>query len=182
MRLNSVLTKADRWSLKPAFASLTIVTVLGLFCRLPGSLSFVLIPLTMLGYGVATLIILALGFYCILKKRPRRGASILFIVTLPVLFWRPLNWADNMAHLALTIELGIGELGSSSESGANSFVSYDWSVGLVGANTFLIHDVTDEVTLPIAKHKRPPSSEDDLEKECAGKVQRLTKHYYICDL
>ena len=173
--------KADRWSLKPAFASLVVVALLGLVCRLPGSVSFFLIPLTVLGYGVATLVILAIALYCMIKKCPRRGASLFFILIFSLLLWRPLNWADDVAHLALTVKFGVGQLGSSSISNDDSFVDYDWSVGLAGANTFLIHDVTDEIVLPAAQHTRPPSSEDGLEEECAGKVQRLIDHYYVCN-
>jgi hypothetical protein len=116
---------------------------LGLICRLPGSVSFLLIPLTALGYVIAALVILAIAIYCVIKKRPRRGASVLFVLILPLLLWRPLNWADDVAHLALTVNFGIGQLGSSSGPNDDSFVAYDWSVGLAGANTFLIHDVTD---------------------------------------
>ena len=181
MKLRGNLTETDRWSLKPAFVSLMIVAVLGLVCRLPGSVSFLLIPLTVFGYGVAALVILAIALYCLVKKRPKRGASVFFILILPVLLWRPLNWADNLAHLALTVQFGVGQL-VSSESDDNRFVVYDWSVGLAGANTFLIHDVTDEIVLPMTQHTRPPSSEDGFEEECAGKVQRLIKHYYVCNI
>ena len=182
MDLRGFLTETDRWSLKPAFVSLVMVAALGLVCRLPGSVSFLLIPLTALGYAIAALLILAVALYCVVKKRPRRGASVLFILILPVFLWLPLNWADDVAHLALTVNFGIGQLGTSSRSNGGSFVAYDWSVGLAGANTFLIHDVTDEIVLPMAQHTRPPSSEDSLEEECAGKVQRLIKHYYVCNI
>ncbi len=116
-----------------------------------------------------------------IKKRPRRGASLFFILIFSLLLWRPLNWADDVAHLVLTVTFGVGQLGSSSMSNDDSFVDYDWSVGLAGANTFLIHDVTDEIVLPAAQHTRPPGSEDGLEEECAGKVQRLIHHYYVCN-
>ena len=182
MKLRGIFTETDRWSLKPAFASLMMVAVLGLLCRLPGSFSFVLIPLTVLGYGIAALVILTIAVYCLTKKSPRRGASIFFILILPVLLWRPLSWADDVAHLGLTVKFGIGQLGSSLEASDASLVVYDWSVGLAGSNTFLIHDVTDEIALPMAQHTRAPSSEGGFEEECAGKVQRLIKHYYVCNI
>ncbi len=181
MKLRGILKETDRWSLKPAFASLMMVAALGLVCRLPGRVSFLLIPFTVLGHSIAALVILAITLCCVIKKRPRRGASVFFILVLPVLLCRPLNWADEMAHLALTVESGIGQLGSSSKSIDDSFVDYDWSVGLAGANTFLIHDVTDEIVLPMAQHTRPLSPEDGFGEECAGKVQRLIKHYYVCN-
>ena len=180
MKLRGILTETDRWSLKPAFMSLVVVAVLGLLCRLPGSFSFVLIPLTVLGYGIAAAVILAIALYCGIKKRPRRGASVFCVLLLPVLLWRPLNWADDVTHLALTVNFGVGQLGSSSKSTDGGFVVYDWSVGLAGANTFLIRDITDEIALPMAQHTRP-SSDEGFGEECAGKVQRVVKHYYVCN-
>ncbi len=182
MKLKGMLAETDRWSLRPAFVSLTVVAVLGLVCRLPGSVSFFLIPLTVIGYGVAAFVILAIGIYCLLKKRPRRSVSVLFILVLPVLLWRLLNRADDLAHLALTADFGAGQLGSTSKSVDDRFMVYDWSVGLAGVNTFLIHDVTDEIALPMAQHTRPSSEEDGFGEECAGKVQRLIKHYYVCNM
>ena len=77
----------------------------------------------------------------------------------------------------------VGQLGSSSRSNDGSFVVYDWSVGLAGGpNTFLIHDVSDEITLPMAQHAQPPSSENGFREECAGKVRRLMDHYYVCTI
>ena len=179
--LNSIVARRDCWSIKPALVSLVMVATLNLICQLPGSVSFVLIPLSVLGYVIAAFVILAIAVYCALKRRPRRGASVFFVLLLPVLLWRPLIWTDNVAHLALTIGCGAGQLGSSSRPNDDSFVAYDWSVGLAGANTFLIHDVTDEISLPMAQHTRPPSSEGGFGEDCAGKVQHLIKHYYICN-
>ncbi len=181
MKLRGILPETDHWSLKPASMSLMVVAVLGLVCRLPGSVSFLLIPLTVLGYGIAAVVILAIALYCGIKKRPRRGASVFFVLLLPVLLWQPLNWADDVTHLALTVNFGVGQLGSSSNSSDDRFAVYDWSVGLAGANTFLIYDVTDEIALPMAQHTRP-SIEEGFGEECAGKVQRLVKHYYVCNI
>ncbi len=180
MELEGLLTKPDRWSLKSSFVSLLIVAVLGLICQLPGWVSFMLVPLTILGYGITALVILAVALSCLFRKRPRRAASVLLMLVLPVLLWRPLNWVDDVAHLALTVGFGIGEYGSTPKLKADDFVAYDWSVGFAGASTFLVHDVTDKVTLPIARHTHPPNP-DSFEEECAGKVQRLINRYYICN-
>jgi hypothetical protein len=179
----STLTRTDGWSLRPAVVSLTVVAILTLLCQLPGSVSFVLIPLSLLGYGVAAAVVLVITGYCLIKKRPRRGGSTLFVLLLPVLLWRPTNWAADIAHLGLTAGFGVGQLGSSPRSNDDSFVVYDWSVGLVGGpNTFLIHDVSDEIALPMAQHTHPPSSESGWGEECAGKVRRLMNHYYVCTI
>lgn len=183
MDLKSTLTGQDGLSLKPAIMSLTMVAVLTILCKLPGSVSFVLIPLSVLGYGVAAIVIVALAVYCVIRKRPRRGASVLLILILPVLLWRPINWGADFVHLGLTAGFGVGQLGNSSGSHDDSFVVYDWSVGLAGGpNTFLIHDVSDEIALPMAQHTQPPSSENGFGEECAGKVRRLIDHYYVCTI
>jgi hypothetical protein len=103
------------------------------------------------------------------------------VLLLPVLLWRPLNWAADVVHLGLTAGFGAGQLGASSRSSDGSFVAYDWSVGLAGGpNTFLIHDVTEEIALPLAQHTHPPSSEVGFGEGCAGRVHRLIRHYYVC--
>jgi hypothetical protein len=64
-----------------------------------------------------------------------------------------------------------------------SFEVYDWSVGFAGGpNIFLIHDVSDEIALPMAQHKRPQNAENGFGEECAGKVERLVGHYYVCTI
>ena len=80
------------------------------------------------------------------------------------------------------VGFGAGQLGSSSRPTDDSFVVYDWSVGLAGANTFLIHDVSDEIALPMAQHTHSPNSENGWGEECAGKVRRLINHYYVCNI
>lgn len=182
MDLKGTLTRTDGWSVKPALASLTTVAVLILLCQLPGSLSFVLIPLSALGFGLAAVIILVMAAYCFIKKCPRRASSVLLVLLLPVLLWRPTIWAAEFVHLGLTVGFGAGQLGSSSRPTDDSFVVYDWSVGLAGANTFLIHDVSDEIALPMAQHTHSPNLENGWGEECAGKVRRLINHYYVCNI
>jgi hypothetical protein len=85
--------------------------------------------------------------------------------------------------LGLTAGFGIGQLGTTPRVKDDSFVVYDWSVGFAGGpNIFLIHDVSDEIALPMAQHKQPPNSENGFGEECAGKVERLVGHYYVCTI
>jgi hypothetical protein len=105
------------------------------------------------------------------------------MLLLPVSLWRPLNWVGDMAHLGLTAGFGAGQLGTSPRSNDDGFAIYDWSVGLAGGpNTFLIRDVSDEITLPMAQHTHPASAEGGFGEDCAGKVSRLIRHYYICTI
>jgi hypothetical protein len=182
MNLKGTLTEIDCWSFKPALVSLFAVALLELVCGLPGSVSFFLIPLSVLGYGISFVVILVITAYCLLKKRPKRGASALLVFLLPFLLWRPINWAADVAHLGLTVGLGVGQLGAPSKSSDGKFMAYDWSVGLVtNPSTFLIHDATDEVALPMDKHAHSTSSTNDLEEECADNVRHLIGHYYVCN-
>jgi hypothetical protein len=36
--------------------------------------------------------------------------------------------------------------------------------------------------LPMNQHTQPPSSEDGFGEDCAGKVQHLIAHYYVCTI
>jgi hypothetical protein len=183
MDVKAALTGMDRWSFKPALVSLMTVAVLVLLCQLPGMASFLLIPLTLVGFAVTSLTISIVAGYCLAKRRPRRGVSIFLIILVPALFWRPTIFAANLVHLGLTAGFGIGQLGTTPRVKDDSFVVYDWSVGFAGGpNIFLIHDVSDEIALPIAQHKQPQSSENGFGEECAGKVERLVGHHYVCTI
>jgi hypothetical protein len=183
MDVKGAITRMDRCSFKPALVSLMTVAVLALLCQLPGMVSFLLIPLTLLGFAVTSLTILIVVGYCLAKRRPRRGASASLVILLPALLWRPTIFAANIVHVGLTAGFGVGQLGTTPRVTDDSFVVYDWSVGFAGGpNTFLIHDVTDEIALPMNQHTQPPSSEDGFGEDCAGKVQLLIAHYYVCTI
>ncbi len=181
--MKGALTGTDLWSFKPALTSLMTVAVLTFLCQLPGTVSFLLIPLSLLGFVVTSFTILILAGYCLAKRRPRRGASLFLILLLPVLLWRPTIFVADLVHLGLTAGFGIGQLGNTPRVKDDSFVVYDWSVGFAGGpNIFLIHDVSDEIASPMAQHKQPRSSENGFGEECAGKVKRLVGHYYVCTI
>lgn len=181
MNVKGTVIGTDRFLLKPSLICLITVAAVELVCQLPGSVSFFLIPISLLSYGIAVIAIIIGAAYCFIQKRPRRGASLLLMLLLPVLMWRPINRADDLVHLVLTASFGAGELGRPLRSSSADFVAYDWSVGLAGGpNTFLIRDVTDEITLPMARHSHPPRIQNGFEEECAGRVQHLIQHYYLC--
>ncbi len=183
MDVKGALMRTDGWSFKPALVSWMTVAVLAFLCQLPGMVSFLLIPLTLLGFAAASFTVLIVAGYCLAKRRPRRGASVFLILLLPALLGRPTIFAANLVHLGLTAGFGIGQLGMTPRVKDDSFVVYDWSVGFAGGpNIFLIHDVSDEIALPMAQHKQPQSSENGFGEECAGKVERLVDHYYVCTM
>jgi hypothetical protein len=174
---------ADRWAAWPAFATLAIAVVLAFFTSLPGIVSFLLIPFTVLGVPLfgAGLIIMAVA--SAVRRRPRMATSLLVAVLLPVLLWTPIWWAADCLHLALTVWTGAGQLGRSSRPDGTPFEVFDWSVGLAGGpNTFLIYDVTDEIALPLKLHRQPIESEQGWGEDCAGKATHLLGHYYVCTI
>jgi hypothetical protein len=171
----------DRWIFWPAFASLGIVSILTLVCKLPGPVSFLMIPISLLGYAITSIVLLtAAGIYAA-KKRPRRAASFLLVLITPVFLWSPINWVDDCVHLGLTVGFGVGQLGSSSKPDGKGFAAYDWSVGFAGGpNTYLIHDETGQIALPMAQRAQPSIPQNGFGEECAGKVRHLLDHYYVC--
>ncbi len=161
--------------------ALLTVAALALICQLPGTISFIMIPLSLLGLAIGSIAVVATTVFLVIKKRPRKGVSTFLVVLLPVLLWRPISWGTDLIHVGLTVGLGVGQLGLPSQSNRTDFATYDWSVGFAGSpNTILIHDVTDEIALPAAQHTKPLSVEDGFGEECAGKVQHVVKHYYVC--
>jgi hypothetical protein len=174
-------TGADGWEFSPALTSLATVASLALVCQLPGTVSILMIPIALLVYAAASIIVFGMTVLRVVQKRPRRGASIFLILLLPVILWLPINRAADFVHLGLTALFGAGQLGEPSISIDGKFIAYDWSVGLAGGlNTFLIYDATDEVTLPLAKQTKPSGLPNELSEECSGRAQRLLSHYYVC--
>jgi hypothetical protein len=179
-RKSGVVTM-DRWIFWPTFASLGIVFILTLLCGLPGLVSFIMIPITLLVYAVASVVLSMAAPILAAMRRPRRAASLLLVLIMPLLLWSPINWAAECVHLGLTVGFGAGRLGSSSKPDGRDFQVFDWSVGFAGGpNTFLIHDKTDQIALPMAQHTQPSTSENGFGEDCAGKVRHLLGHYYVC--
>jgi hypothetical protein len=140
-----------------------------------------MIPISLLGFAVGSIVVLGTTVFLVSKKRPRTAVSIFLIFLLPLILWSPINRVADLIHLGLTAGFGVGQLGVPSMSSGSNFAAYDWSVGLAGGpNTFLIHDVTDEIALPMAKHTHPSSSENGFGEKCADRVHRLESHYYVC--
>lgn len=171
----------DRWLIWPSFTVLAGVLSLLFLCELPGVVSFLLIPLVLVGGPVAALALLVAAVVLAIRGKFRKAASILAAVLLPKLLWQPIWWAADCLHLGLTIGLGFGQIGLPSVEEAGRFAVYDWSVGLITSpNIFLIHDMTDEIGLPLADYKNPRASETEMRKYCAANVRHLLGHYYIC--
>ena len=140
-----------------------------------------MIPITLLGFLVCSLLIVIWGSVLAEKRRVRKATSIIAMVVLPALLWRPMHWTTDCIHLALTAGFGLGQLGSTSVPNGTRFEAFDWSVGLVGGwTTFLIFDPTDEIALPMAQHTHSPESELGFGPDCAGNVSHLVFHYYVC--
>jgi hypothetical protein len=162
-------------------ASFAVVTALILIGDLPGPLNFIMEPIALIGCVLIAVMLLAVAAILAAKKRPRRAASFLLALIVPVVLWSQIQWVADCAHLGLTVGLGVGQLDSDSKPDDHGFAAYDWSIGLAGGpRTFLIRDETDEIALPIARHTHSVSAENGFAKECAGMVSHLLGHYYVC--
>jgi hypothetical protein len=151
-----------------------------LLFQIPGILSTLIIPLSLIGVPIGAVLLLALPGFSLVKWRPRKAASYLLAVALPILLWRPLVWTTDCIHLGLNVWLGLGEL-SAFKTLDGKWADYDWSTGLVSnGNTFLIYDSTNEIALPIEQHKLLANSVNQLTTICAGNVSHLIGYYYIC--
>ena len=170
----------DRWLLWPVVAAITSTTALALLCGLPGLVSFLLIPLSVVAFPIVAITIIVWALVLGARRRFRKAGSVLLALLAPMLLLTPINWTAECLHLGLTVGFGAGEVGPRRPPSAPFWV-YDWSVGLAGGpNTFLIRDETDEIALPAALHKLPIASEFGWGETCAGKLRRLLGHYYIC--
>lgn len=175
------LQAPDRWFLWPPVAVVAGAFGLALLSGWPGTVSFFLIPLMALSWPIAVVALAMAAGLLFVRGRPRKTACLLAAALLAIVLWKPICWTADCVHAALTTQFGLGQLGSPSAPEDNSFAAYDWSVGLAGgSNTFLLRDPTDEIALPLAKHKHPVASENGFGEQCAGRVSHLFGHYYRC--
>jgi hypothetical protein len=184
--LSGQLLSVDSWLFQPSLILLTALTVASLCCGIPGPLSLLLIPLSLIGFPIAGIVCLGLAAVSFWKRAPRKGASYLLAILLSVALFRPINWISDVIHVGLSAGLGVGQIGKSYQSADDRFVAYDWSVGLVpNGDTFLIFDATDEILLPLSQHVRLKESKAQYVEMCSGQgqnhsVSHLIGHYYIC--
>ncbi len=185
----------DHWLLWPAVTAVVTVSALTFLCGLPGQISFTLIPISLLVYLVAAMTIFVSAGICLIRRRRRKSTSAILALIVPILLLTPIGWTTDCMHLWLTTEFGLGVLNSDQvrrgtlidsiyipSTSDKPFQVYDWSVGFAGGtNTFLIHDITDEIALPLPQHRYPLTLENGFGEVCAGRVKHLIGHYYVCD-
>ncbi|NML05336.1 hypothetical protein [Sphingomonas sp. G-3-2-10] len=88
------------------------------------------------------------------------------------MFFKPIVWLTDCAHVGLTMGFGIGEWGPAFVAENGRFEVHDWSIGFAGGPvTFLIYDATDQIA-------RPPYDRHGI--TCAWPPRHLFGHYYIC--
>jgi len=165
----------DRWLLWPTFTALAAVTSLCVFGTITGISVMTLLAGSFYLVTAVTSLGAALTFAVL--QRPRQAVSFVLALAALILLRPPLNRAADYIHLGITI----AAIQLSSNPDKNSFADYDWSVGFAGGPaTFLIHDPTDEIALPLPLHKNPADDENGFAEMCAGKATHLLGHYYVC--
>ena len=84
-------------------------------------------------------------------------------------------------HFLITRHSYDAQITSLQGAPGHRFGSFDWSTGFAGGpSTFLIFDESDEIALPIKNHAADSSVELGFAESCAGRVQHLQGHYYVC--
>jgi len=180
MKGASTSVKFDRWRWWPTACTVAMVALFVVIDELPGPLNLLALLLTVIACPAATLLLF--GSACMLawQRQLRRAASALLALAAPVLLVIPMALMGRYVHLGLTLAFGIGILGPKPLE-RQPITIYDWTTGIVGGpNTFLIHDTTDELTLPATKGAPPAWRDNDFFRECVGHVEHLIGHYYIC--
>jgi hypothetical protein len=183
---------SDQWHLWPTVILLAAWSLSIFFGGLPGSLSFILIPVSTLAFMVSAAALLVFVCVFVSQRRLRIAASMALALLAPLLLSGPISWTADCLHMILTVKFGIGIL---NKSGAlidtisipptpeKPFQSFDWSVGLAGGtNTFLIFDKTDKMALPRSQYRPPSTGDDGFGDVCAGRSRHLVGHYYVCNL
>ncbi len=169
----------DRWVWWLTPATVALVALFVFVGELPGRLNGLLLLLAFVVLPLAALLLIGLACVLAWLRYWRRAASLLLAVAAPAFLVVPMAILAPYVHLGLMLAFDIGYLGPAPLQGQPVTV-YDWSTGMVGGpNTFLIHDRTDAIALPLAK-SGPAWRDSDLLRTCAGRVQHLIGHYYIC--
>lgn len=169
----------DRLSFWPAFVGIVIFAVYLFLTDLPGDLSFFLIFYAIHFLGVFAILWLSLVVGNIWKGYWRTAVSV---AAIPFIIWAlrgPINFGCDYTHLLMTKNTYEREIASLPEPQGRRFATFDWSVGFIGTNTFLLYDESDQIALPAGKHTKT-SNDDGFGPECVGNVTHLSGHYYVC--
>jgi hypothetical protein len=184
MKVASASVKFDAWMWWPATCTVAAMALFVVLDELPGPLNPLLLVLTVVAFPVAALLLIGSASMLAWQRQHRRVASALMALAAPVLLLIPMVFIGPYVHLALMLTCGIGTL--SPQTGpqlleGGRLAIYDWTTGMVGGpNTFLIHDATDTIALPLTKDAPAAWRDNDLFRECIGRVRHLIGHYYIC--
>ncbi len=181
MKDASASAKFDRWMWWPTACTVAMTAMFVFVGDLPGPLNIVLVVWALVAGPAVALLLIWLTCVLALRRRQRRAASTLLAVAVPALLLVPMELVADYVHLGLMLTFGIGIIGPMPPAGLPVAV-YDWSTGFAGTNnTFLIHDITDAIAQPLTNGVPQAWRGNGWFGECAGKVQHLIGHYYICN-
>src|SRR5579872_373748 len=104
------LDPRDKWLWWPMISALGAWFLFSFLDGMPGLLSFILIPVSILSLLLAAGMVLILGCALIARRRPRKALSLTLALLAPFICKEQINRAADCLHLALTVEFGFGVL------------------------------------------------------------------------
>jgi hypothetical protein len=173
---------SDRFLIWPSVVAMLFVGLIAGAVETPGPEAFGII------FGLASLTpVIVIGLlvaliYFLWKRRWRAALTGVVAPTLCVALAFPLARSPaHYIHFLVTRHTYDAQITSLPGTPGHRFGSFDWSTGFAGGpSTFLIFDESDEIALPIQKHAADPSVELGFAESCAGRIQHLQGHYYVC--
>jgi hypothetical protein len=172
----------DRFLVWPSAVAVLFVGLIAGAVETPGPEAFgIILSLASVTPSIVIGLLVALVYF-LWKRRWRAALTSVLAPTLCVALAFPRARSPaHYVHFLVTRHTYYAQITSLPGTPGHRFGSFDWSTGFAGGpSTFLIFDESDEIALPIQKHAAALSVELGFAESCAGRVQHLQGHYYVC--
>jgi len=169
----------DRWRWRPAAAFVAVVSGFSLVYEFPTDDPMPQVVLGALVCFIAGIALLVAAVVFARRREFRRAVSLAAAVPLAIALWLPMTWIATRIHIALTVELGIGQLGRPTSLRNAQLVVYDWTMSDNPA-VYLIYDASDGIALLPSQHKDLATEYGSLDERCIDNLEHLVGHYYRC--
>jgi hypothetical protein len=178
--------RSDKFLLWPTIVVTGVSIVEAFFIKIPGdfgfSLGFYDVLLDVFVWPWVFIIISVILFYF------GRWKNSVSIVLTPVisgltmyLLHDPIMFSCDFFHLLIEKPAYEREIEGLSAPPGSRITNWDWSFGLAGSGaTVLIYDETDLISQPFGKQSSSMKAYAGWAEPCAGKVEHISGHYYLC--